>query len=227
MEPDDSGMLAAVAASLNTWNAGAGSPTVRCGEHGLMCAEGHPATGRLRWRCVQCGRVQAIERAHVAEAMDFSVRQGLAAGSHAAAPSRVAGRGAGGRLRVRRQIKLIGATVRLTTAEIYAVQAGAALSAVSLWFLPGVSGFAAALGLSVVATIAVGYCYPATSIRAERTVPARDLRPGDWVRMGSTGRAAGVACRVEAVADDEVRLRNGPRVCSQPGDRWTVLDVDV
>lgn len=219
-------MLAAVAASLNTWNAGAGSPTVRCEQHGLMLAEGHPATARLRWRCVQCGRVQAIKRAHVAEAMDFSVRQGLAAGSHAATSSRIAGRGAGGQLRVRRRIKLIGATVRLTTPELYAIQAGAALSAVALWFLPGVSGFAAALGLSVVATIAVGYRYPATSIRAERTVPAGDLRPGDWVRMGSTGRAAGVACRVEAAAGDEVRLRNGSRIASRPGERWTVLDVD-
>jgi hypothetical protein len=120
-------------------------------------------------------------------------------------------------VRLGRRIKFLGVTVKLTTVEIYAIQVGAALSAIALWFLPGFAGFLGALGMSVAAAVAVRIRWPAPPVRREREVKTSDLRPGDWVRLASTGRAAGIASQVVAVITPVLRSRrlretSGPNV---------------
>lgn len=229
---------------LNSWNRRSGSAGMLCPEatHGPMVAVEDPATGEVWWLCPQCEQVQPVATEQITAARGIVDLPETPRDPDEAfkieMPDAIVGDRRDGTVRVPYAIRPLDIAIipMLSTVQWVAAGAGASLAVMLYLLLPSLGLFALILLLfPVLGAVLASNKYPATKVLHEMEVSAIDLEPGLWVRLGSGGRAAGLATRVVQLRGldinhryypgVEVQLLNGMAVECRRDDGWVVIEL--
>ncbi len=238
----DGALSQELAELLNGWNRRYDAEAMLCstGRHGPMHAVDDPHTGRLWWLCEPCGNVQPVTTDQITVALGSADLPEPPGDPHESAgismPEGMPGDRGDYTVRIPLCLGSAHAPLRLTPAQITGGLAGAALGVGLYWWLPLPGAFAVIyLLLPLLLAIVVGLRYPAARVLQEHLIHAADLEPGDWVRLGAWGSAAGRATRVvqlrglgvnhRCYPGVEVLLLTGARIQCRLDDGWLMLDL--